>query len=228
MARRTGNKTPQQIAKINRRAKVRQDMLNGLTNQSALAVRHGVSQFTAHLDVHAILAEMNEEQKELGKQEQIITLHRLEDNIREASNAWERSKENKEEVRIEYQKRKCKDCNGTGMENDNDDTNDSWCTTCNGNGYYTEELVTRKQVGQAGDPRFLAERRECFKMKCYLLGLKPENKGGRPPFKGHVHDTTINVQYIDTEAVIRALQGLNTLKAAVIESKLIEEKKEEK
>ncbi len=222
MPRHTGNKTPQSLARIKRRAKVRQDMLNGLTNQNALAVRYGVSQFTAHLDVHAILKEMNEEQKDLGKQELIMTLYRLEDNYNKASVAFERSKESKEEVRIEYQKRKCKDCDGTGMEDGNKDTN-VWCVICKGDGYIIEEVVTRKVTGQAGDPRFLQERRECIKMKCYLLGLKPENKGGRPPYKEISHDTTINVVGIETDQIIAALQGLHVLKRAAIEAKIIEE-----
>ena len=221
MAKRTGNHTPQQIAKIQRRAKVRQDMLNGLTNQHALAVRHGVSQLTSHNDVKAILEEMNAEQKELGKQELVMTLHRLEDNIREATNAWERSKQSKEEIRIEYHKRKCNDCNGTGME-DGDDNSEHWCVVCNGDGYKVEEQVTKKVTGQAGDPRFLQERRECTKTKCYLLGLKPVDKGGRPKYK-QVHTTTINVESIKTEVVIKALLGLDTLKQAAIEAEIIEE-----
>lgn len=216
MVRRTGHRTPQTIARLQRRAKVRQDMLNGLTNQHTLAIRHNVSTFTAHLDVHAILAEMNDEQKELGKHELIITLHRLEDNYREATNAWERSKESKEEVKTVRQLRKCDDCDGTGMRGK------EWCTPCNGDGFLIEEVTTRKVEGVAGDVKFLQERRECMKMKCYLLGLKPEDKGGRPP-KDPPHNTTINVTNINTEQVIAALVGLDTLKQVAIEAKIIDE-----
>ena len=211
------------LGRIKRRALVRQDMLNGLTNQLALAARHGVCPITAHRDVHAILKEMNEEQKELGKQELIIALNRLDDNIREATNAWERSKQNKEEIRTEYLKKECKECKGIGMKDGNEDI-EEWCEKCNGEGWHMEEVITRKISGQAGDPAFLKERRECIKTKMYLLGHKPVDKGGRPPKNVHLHNTSINVTNIDSKEVLDALVGLNTLKRAALEAKVIEEK----
>jgi len=167
MPRRTGHLTPLAITRLKRIALMRKDMLNGLTNQAQLAIRHGVSISTTHKDVHTILREMNEESKELGKREFALSLHRLEDNIKEASMAWERSKENKEEIRTEYQKRKCQDCQGTGIE-DGEEDGEEWCVRCEGKGEYIEEVVTTKVTGQAGDVSFLKERRECIKFKLFL------------------------------------------------------------
>ena len=225
MAWRTGEKTPQAIGRIKRRALVRQDMLNGLTNQLALAARHGVCHRTAFQDVHAILKEMNEEQKELGKQELIIALNRLEDNVREATNAWERSKQNREEIRTEYLKKECKECKGTGMKDGDEDT-EEWCWLCDGIGWTKEEVVTRKVSGQAGDQAFLKERRECIKTKMYLLGYKPVDKGGRPRKNVHLHNTSINVTNIDSKEVMDALVGLSVLKKSALEAKVIEAKDE--
>ncbi len=194
-------------------------MLNGMTNQTALAVRHNVSQFTTHHDVRAILEDMNEEQKELGKQELVITLHRLEDNIREATNAWERSKESKEETRTVNQLKKCDDCKGTGI------IGKKQCNLCKGDGFHIEEVTTRTVIGEAGDPAFLKERRECMRLKCYILGISVKPNNTRRP-KEQPHNTKINVINITSNEVIEAMVSLHALKRKAIEAKIIEKDEE--
>ena len=218
----------QKMEKQARRNVVRQDMLNGMTNQNNLAARHGVGQATIHHDIKAILIQMKEEDEERAMAQRSIAIGRLEDVVREATVAFEKSKQNKEEVRIEYKKRICNDCDGTGME-DGNAISEKWCETCEGLGTTVQEHITKKVTGTAGDSSFLKEKREAVKQQAYILGLI--QKGDR-----HIHEhagdtTVINVENISPDKILEAMQVLenlasevkNNLPNSIIEVKAIEE-----
>ena len=221
--RRTGHLSPLRIAQAKRRSSVRQDFLNRLTNQIALANRHGVSQPTIHSDIKSILRQMKEEDDERALEERTITLARIEDNIREATIGWEASKQSRQEIRTEYQKRNCKDCKGTGMSGGNEDS-DKWCDTCNGDGTYTEEVVTTKVVGQAGDSNFLKERRENNRFRAQILGLFPEKEKRKNGDSRdiHFHDHVVNVDNVDPEEVLEAMIALAKVRKSIVNSKVID------
>ena len=199
--------SPARIIKQNRRrAAIRQDILNGLTNQNNLAARHGVSQSMISHDMKAILRQMREEDDERAILQRNIAINRLEDVIREATVAFDRSKKKKEEVKIQYKKNLCKACDGSGKEGGDPDA-EQWCEDCGGDGYTVEEHVTKKVTGTPGDSSFLREKREAIKQQAFILGLIQK----APKISVTKEETIINVDNVSSDNVIAAMRVLRNL-----------------
>jgi len=219
MAWRT-SKTNVKIAAMQRRENIRADILNGLSNQIALAVRHGVNQQTISRDIAIILGEMREEDKQMAKAELLVALNRVEDNYREASNAWQRSKKNKEEITTDYYKKTCKECKGTGML-EGDEESQEWCPVCQGDGFILQEKVTRKTTGQAGDPTFLRERRELIKFRCFLLGIGAPKEPQEPIVQNNTI-VNLNMSKVSREKVVQALRAIDQLKEEKLKAEVLD------
>jgi len=212
MAWRTSS-TRKNVAVIVRRQAVRNDLLNGLTNQIALAARYGISQQSIGNDISVILGDMREENKQVAKAELLIALSRMEDNYKEASKAWRKSKRNKEEVVTDRVKKVCVACRGTGMRNADPDT-EEWCPLCNGDGFIIQEKITRRVTGQAGDPSFLKERRELIKFRCFLLGIPDKSPDEKPIIN-------INFANISNDKILKALSAIEQLREEKIKAEAI-------
>ena len=164
-----GGLTKQQLL-----VKLRKDYIEGTFHtQHDLAVRYGVSDTLISNCLKKVRLVLDEEFAEEAVTDKNRRVKQLEDVQAKANLAWERSKENAEELRIQYVKVECRDCKGKGMQEDGK----TWCEMCEGKGKITEEIVSRKVVGQAGEPRFLSLVNECVKEISRLNGHYPDKRG---------------------------------------------------
>lgn len=170
------------------RSKITKDYVEGTYRTlDDLAVRYGVSGKTISLHLKAIRAIIAEEFREEVVADKERRIKQLEDVQAKAVLAWERSKQNSEELRIQYVKADCKACKGTGMEEDGT----TWCEACEGKTKVTEEVISRRVSGQVGDPRFLSLVQDCVREISRLNDHYPrrgkDEKKEEPPGDRHLH-----------------------------------------
>lgn len=190
-------------AKLRLEAKIRKDYLEGTYHtQHDLAIRYGVADSTICQCLKRIRAIIQEDFREDTIADFERRIKQLEDVQGKANLAWERSKENSEELRIQYVKVKCPDCKGTGMQEDGE----TWCEKCDGKGTVTDEVISRKVVGQAGDPRFLSLVNECTKEIARLKGHYPERGKKKDEPGGEEGDKHLHFHFegkVDPEILIQ-------------------------
>ena len=146
------------IEVLKRRRRVEDYLLRGLTDQNSMSVALGVSQGTISLDVKEIHGRWLREEIKVSRLKRSRRVKQLEFAAQQAIDAWERSKQNAEEISTVYTPRKCADCKGTGIQ---DEITGNWCLTCNGDGKVMTEVVTKKIRGQVGDAVQLRLFKEC-------------------------------------------------------------------
>ena len=117
-------------------------------------------------DVALIKAILREEFKEEVVSDCTRRTKQLEEVYAQAMQGHEKSKEDVEEIRIRYEKRKCGPCEGK-------EGNDG-CGKCGGRGFWHEEVVTKKTTGQAGSSAFLAVAKSALVEICRLRQHYPE------------------------------------------------------
>jgi len=165
-------------------AGIRKDYLEGTYHaQHDLATKYGISDTSVSVYLLQIKEIIDEDFKEETVADKNRRIKQLEDVQAKANLAWERSKQNSEELRIQYVKVKCRDCKGTGMQEDGQ----TRCETCEGSGRVTDEVVSRRVTGQAGEPRFLSLVNECVKEISRLNGHYPEKGRKKDESEGDKH-----------------------------------------
>jgi len=110
--------------------------------------------------------------------------------VRDSTVGYQRSQQNAETIRTEYEKVKCEACK-EGMLEDG-----SWCELCGGEGEKIVENQVRTVKGQAGDSSFLMQRSIAAKEIARLHGIDKKNGKSDPP------NTVIN------QAVILNVDGV--------------------
>lgn len=154
-------------------------LLQGMTNQSQIAIALGCTQANVSIIFKKIRETwLKQDVKSAGarRREYVRRFHNA---AYEAFKAWERSKQSTEEITTDYRKVKCPVCKGSGMTNETD-----WCEECNGDGTKTVEHVTRKIRGQAGDAAHLRVFKEMLveaaKIECVypstIVNVKTRNR----------------------------------------------------
>jgi len=160
-----------EMQRMERLRKVRTDFLNGITSRTELSIRHGISLAMATQDVKKIMNDLRQQYKEDGLYEAELLQERVTKVYQKAVVGFERSRTDKEKVRIAYEKEKCEECNGSGFDSDED-----WCGSCEGRGFVIVEKQVREVTGQAGDPNMLRVQLDCLKELARLKGLVPVGK----------------------------------------------------
>jgi len=155
-----------------RLAKLRKDWLDGGWNsQHELAVRYGVSDCQICRDLKIIREVCRAEFEEESKTDFDRRIKQLESVAGRAAQGYERSRKDHEEVTVRYEKKPCTECA-------NDKDKKSTCRKCEGRGFTYEEHITKRVVGQAGDPRFLSIITKCITEICRLRGHYPDKRQG--------------------------------------------------
>ena len=156
--------------KWERRRRLMREYIEGnWTYKHELAVRHGVSDTTIGTDLRVIEAILREEMTEEAIMDRDRRVKQHESVIGKSFVAFERSRQDHEEISTRYEKRPCRKCKG-------DEEKMESCEACEGKGYSIEEAITRKVIGQAGDPRFLGVIQKGLAEICRLKGYYPEKK----------------------------------------------------
>lgn len=207
-----GRNVPKTVAMLERRRAVRTDLLNGVVNRADLAARHGVSVPTISIDIKEILYAMRRQYEEEGRFESEFIQEKLNHVYQKATKAFERSQQEAEKIRTEYVKRRCPDCNGTGMEGGDEDS-EEWCERCEGGGIVVDEVVTREVRGQSGDANFLRVQIDCLKELSKLKGVYPITKREE---KGIVNMNVIQIPGVDLSQVPseKLLEAMKVLQVA--------------
>jgi DnaJ-class molecular chaperone len=135
------------------------------------------------------------------------------DVYRQASDGYERSKQDAEEISTVYTPKNCEACGGTGYRVR--DKKKKVCSVCKGEGFTLAENVTRKVKGQAGDPQFLRIKievmRELNKMKGHYSDSGRLGSGNTfVNIKGDV-DMEL-VSRMDEKTLIKAMELLDEIK----------------
>ena len=186
-----------------RRKRIAEDWINGLRQQNALAVRHGVSEATISLDLRKIFDNWRKEDEMIAEcKVDLPAVLRVFDEVqRLAMDGFKRSQQNREKVRVEYKRIKCPECKGTGWQ-DGDPATEEWCGECDGDGEKTVEDITREYTGQAGDPTFLRVVSDAVREQSKLKGLYPEKKQEPPMI--NVFTSNIDITQATAEQVLEA------------------------
>ena len=186
-------------SRFNRIMKMYEDVCNGLTNQVEFSRRYGITPAQVTIDMKYVWALFNHELNADLDQSRGVAIARLERVILESSAAWERSKKNKEMVKVEYRPVSCRSCKGTGMAGGSPES-EEWCEECEGEGEIETEIVTRSTSGQAGDASFLRERTLAIQLLAKIQGVISGTR------EYHYHDnrnqTQINFDNISPETVL--------------------------
>jgi len=189
------------LVRLNRILQMYDDVCCGLTSQVEMSRRYGVTPAQVSYDMKYVWALFNHGVKEDVDHNRNLALARLEKVIREASNAWERSKQSKEVIKTEYRNTKCSTCNGTGMQDGQDGADEGeWCEDCKGDGEILQEFVTKTVHGQPGFAPLLRERTAAIELMAKIQGLMSGTNAI------HYHDnrkqTQINVENISPETIL--------------------------
>lgn len=199
---------------LKRREKVAEYLTRGCENTMSIAAALGVAQSTIQNDIKAIeLMWINRAISNIGKRRELHT-QRILWAAFQASNAWERSKQNAEEISTEYIPKKCPECSGTGFEAGTE----NWCNNCKGKGEVLIEKVIRRIKGQVGDPQFLRLFKDLAETAAKWDGVVPaptvkvDQRQGVFIEQNNTTNQQINLEAIPSEKLleIRSLFGKMT------------------
>jgi len=194
-----------------RRRRVRDLILEGVTLQSDLAVRLGVSGKTISQDIQWVYDQWEGEDKEVSRALKRRRIRQLELVVQKASVGYERSRQDVEEINTTYTPRECKECKGTGMVGDTTE----WCLACKGEGKVMTEIMTRKVKGQAGDSSFLGRVNEAVREMCRLENHYPSYRGKGRRRSVHLHKHQhINLSGVPSEVLLEAKGVIEKLREA--------------
>jgi len=154
------------LAKIDKKRRIRMDVLNGITSRRDLAIRHDMAPNNVNKMVKEIYEELRSQYEEDGVYESVMLQEKFNIVFQRAVASFEESQKDSEKVRTTYEVIDCPSCRGK----------DDWCELCNGKGKITERLVMKEVKGQAGDPTFLKVQHDCLKEMGRLKGLYPIGK----------------------------------------------------
>ena len=177
MSRKVGPRfTKQERASM--QAAIERDYINGISSVEQLAVRHGISTGYVSLTLRKIYKQWQEQEEDLkddqGERIDRDTAARMFEQVyRLAGDGYRRSRLDKEEIKTEYRRVKCKACDGTGWM-DKDEQSGQWCKECEGEGEKMIEVVTKRVTGQAGDSSFLRVANDSIKNLAMLKALYPD------------------------------------------------------
>jgi hypothetical protein len=164
---------PRTMEKRKLKAQVWDLMLRGKFNQGEIGIVIGRSQQVVSGYMRELKEDLRERDREVALDKLRLAEEQLSWNIWEATNAWERSKQNKETITF----KSCEKCDGTGMREE------KWCPTCNGEG---TAQVTRIE-GQAGDVSFLAQRSKDIVHMAKLRGDYQGRRSNETQISQHIH-----------------------------------------
>jgi hypothetical protein len=150
-----------------RREKVKGFLLKGVSNQSEMSAALNVSPATICKDVQEIMEEWRDEDTKEYRVKRAQRIKQLELSAQRAINAFDRSRNDSEEVQVLYTPQSCKKCNATGL----DRKTKRACEACNGEGIVNVETIKRTTKGQAGDSTFLKVFNDSIKEIAKLEGL---------------------------------------------------------
>lgn len=163
---------------MERRRQVLQLMLSGVKGLEEIAVRVGSKTQTIIGDVKYIRNQVRREEARYYSTEIAMRCRQLDDTMRRALESYEVSRRPEETINTQYVDVPCPKCEGTGKRGSGK------CKACDGVGYRTEEHVTRKVRGQAGDAAHLRVAVECIDKIARLRGLYPSKSNNDGTRKG--------------------------------------------
>lgn len=203
------------IAKRKRLSRVEDYLLRGVTSARSIATSLGVSEGTVGRYIKEVLLSWTNEDIRKSRLKRTVYIKRLLFAAQESISAWERSKKNQEEITTAYQPTQCKDCEGTGMA-----SKELWCDACDGTGKVMSEIVTRRVKGQAGDPRFIQEFRNCMTEAVKLEGLviNDRSQKGNVIVAETVQIAGLDLSKVPNEALLEAKQSFLRLTSSIRET----------
>jgi hypothetical protein len=148
-------------------------LLRGIKNQAVIARAFGVSECQISKDVTKIRerwGQRDPDKKEMQKQERLV---QLEDILRQALNAFDRSRRDIEDYKVIVTP--CEGCGATGNYTNKDGMSEP-CRRCGGKGKHVQETTTVKE--SPGDPSFLKLAKECVMDAARLQGVVTDGKVG--------------------------------------------------
>lgn len=158
-----------------RHAVMRSYVENGITNEKELAKRHGCSVSTIVKDLEYVADRLRTKNLMETKVQQGLALARTEHTFQLATAGYIRSRKDEIEIRTEYKRERCQDCQGTGFKSGKRDEG-PWCESCQGTGKLEVEYVTKRVKGKAGDPTFLRIRNDCVRTMAKLQGIYEDDR----------------------------------------------------
>jgi hypothetical protein len=206
----TRSLAPMQLRKLERKAAVRRDFLNGIVSYQELADRHQISYQTIYGYIQEIRQEIRQEYKRAGETEIGVIEQRLVSTYACAVDSYEKSKLDAETITTSTSVRTCMVCRGTGIRKDDP------CDVCNGDGSvsYTE---TRKTIrGQSGDPNHLRVQVDVLKEINRIRGHHQHDKQTVNVFAQAENVIVgIDLSKADDDSMLDALEAFDRLTQAV-------------
>lgn len=157
-----------------RRQRIEQMLLRGIKNQADIARAFGVSECIISQDVAEVRrrwGERDPDERDKQRQERLVQLEGI---LQQAMNAWDRSRKDIEDFKIQVTA--CEGCGGTGTYANKVSGINEPCRRCGGKGKQVIETTTVKE--SPGDPAFLKIAKECIMDAARLQGVVAEGKVG--------------------------------------------------
>jgi hypothetical protein len=164
-------------------------MIRGMMYQD-IAAKLKCSTATISNEVQAIFDQWAAEDAITTKQRIAFRVKQLELAAWEALEGFERSKQNAETIRKEFERQPCKTCKG----GTNPPKGKAKCGTCGGTGEILVENITKSTTGQSGDPAFLKTYIEAVReagrvqgLYAYIKAKYSHRKKPRQVYETHIH-----------------------------------------
>jgi len=224
--RKSGKKKKQMVKSIRKRKIVSDFMRGAYSNQAELAVRYGVTEATISIYLKEAFEERKKRDAVWMDKQFMLMEERLLDIFAQNETSYQLSKQPAREISTKYVRVKCPACKGTGWE-DGDEDSEEWCDNCGGDGKITEEQVSEKITGQAGDPAFLSNKLAVIKEWNKLHGNYPR-KPKEEHQHLHLHEGTMDLSQVPNNVLLQALDVIDILKAGaegkVIDAEVVDNK----
>jgi len=196
------------IAIRKRRQAIRKMLLQGVRDQRDMAARLNCSQPTVSNDIKFIFNEWLDQDIKETKAEIAYRVRQLELGAFEAYQAFQRSKQNDEQVKTSYDREVCPQCGGKKTINGSK----KLCEVCKGIGEIVVENITRSVRGQAGDAGLLRIYTDSIKEAAKLKGLYVKKKEISKEVV-HVH-TGVNWDNIPDDQLLKVRQAFTNVLAS--------------
>ncbi len=170
MRRKTAAKlTPELVAARERRAKLEEMILRGVTSKDQMAAALGVTRQTVWRDERWVMENWHRQDVATARRKQALRVKQLESVYRKAMLSYERSTLDAERTTTRMTPRRCASCRGTGFVEGTLD----WCRSCDGEGLTVNSDVTRETRGQSGNASHLRVALDCIRQIALIEGLYP-------------------------------------------------------
>jgi hypothetical protein len=208
---------PLDVGTMRRRERVADFLIRGEVSIPKIAAALDSPYLVIQNDIDAIYNEWITSSKQDPNDCRIKRINQLNWAAQKASQSYERSRKDQEEITTTYSMRECPDCKGSGFIKDTK----KWCKTCEGEGEVKAEVVTKRVKGNPGETKHLDTYMKCVLEAarlegCYLfekaLEKAPQTTNNTLLISGSPEKVAEEIKRLPVDMLLEAKELLTKMK----------------